>query len=347
MTNTGNSRRYRRQQRGITLIEIMVSLAISMFLLIGLLTVFSNSSKLNSDLNVSMQQIENGRFAIQALSDDIALAGFYDRLPAMLTAPSSLPDPCAFSDLNNVRSATALPVQGYNAPTSSPLSCIPAANHVARTDILVVRRADTSTTATGSLTASDVYLQTNANPNDSANPIIALGSAANFTLTEKNGSTVSPIRKYRTHIYYISPCSVPNGGGTTCTGANDDGGSPIPTLKRLELRINPATNALGMTQTSLVEGIEQLQFDYAVDTTGDGVPDGNYLVTTASVPDWANVVAIRISVLARNLTQSSGYTDGTTYDLGVMGGWTPGGAYKRHVYNTVVRLVNPASRKEN
>jgi type IV pilus assembly protein PilW len=337
----------RKSQFGVTLIEIMVSLAISMFLLIGLLTVFSNSSKVSTDLNTSMQQIENGRFAVQALSDDIALAGFYDRLPTMLTAPGSLPDPCAFSTLSDVRAATALPIQGYNAPTTSPLSCIPAANHVARTDILVVRRADTNTTAAGSLITAEVYLQTNANPSDAANPIIALGSAANFTLTEKNGSTVSAIRKYRTHIYFISPCSVPNGGGTTCTGANDDGGSPIPTLKRLELRVNPATNALAMTQVSLVEGIEQLQFDYAVDTTGDGVPDGNYLVTTASVADWANVVAVRINLLARNLTPTSGYTDATTYDLGVMGGTTPGGAYKRHVYNTVVRLINPAGRKEN
>ena len=333
-----------RVEIGASLVEIMVSLAIAMFLLLGLAAVFGNSTRTSADLNRSLQQIENGRFATQALTDDIALAGFYDRLPTMLAAPTTLPDPCETSNMTNLRAATAFPVQGYNAPATSPLSCIPAANHVANTDILVIRRADTNTTASGSLTATDVYLQTNADPSNSANPIIALGSAGNFTLRNKDGTTVAPIRKYHVHIYFISPCSIPNGGGTTCTGSSDDNGSPIPTLKRLELR-GGASDPV-MTVVSLVEGIENLQIDYGIDTDNNGVPDGNYLTTAATVSDWANVVAMRINVLARNLESTNGYTDAKTYDMGVGGNSTPGGSYKRHVYNSVIRLVNPESRKE-
>ena len=45
------------------------------------------------------------------------------------------------------------------------------------------------------------------------------------------------IRRYRTHIYFVAPCSVPFDGSNPpiCTGPSDDGGRPIPTLKRLEV----------------------------------------------------------------------------------------------------------------
>lgn len=333
-------------QVGASLIEIMVAMAIAMFLLLGLAAVFGNSSRTSADLSRSLQQIENGRFAIQILTDDIALAGYYDRLPAMLPAPAALPDPCEITDMTSLRAATAFPLQGYDSPATSPLSCIPASNHLADTDILVVRRADTRTTASGSLTAAEVYLQTNADPGNSANPIIALGTATNFTLRNRDGTTVAPIRKYHLHIYFIAPCSIPAGGGSVCTGATDDNGAPIPTLKRLELRVDPVDNTRKMALISLVEGIENLQIDYGVDTDNNGVPDGGYLTTPASIADWSNIVSAQINVLARNLETSPGYTDAKTYGMGAGGAVTPGGTYKRHVYNTVTRLVNPSARRE-
>lgn len=335
-----------RHQSGLSLIEIMVSMTIAMFLMIGLAAVFGNSARTSSDLNRSLQQIENGRFSVQTLTDQIALAGFYGRLPTMLTAPTALPDPCEISDMAVLRTSTAFPVQGYNAPSASPIACIPAANHVANTDILVVRRADTSVTDIGSLVATEVYIQANADVGNSANPIVALGTAANFTLRNKDGTTPAPIRKYHVHIYFLSPCSIPAGGGAVCTGSADDNGNPIPTLKRLELRVDPADSTRKMTLVSLVEGIENLQFDYGIDTDNNGVPDGNYLTTPALIADWANVASLNINVLSRNLESSPGFTDIKTYAMGVGGAFTPGGAFKRHVYNTAVRLVNPSARRE-
>lgn len=335
-----------RRQIGLSLVELLVSMAIAMFLMAGLAAVFGNSARTSNDLNRSLQQIENGRFAIQALTDQISLAGFYGRLPAMLAAPGTLPNPCAISDMAVLRTSTAFPVQGYDAPASSPLSCIPAANHLPNTDILVIRRADTTVTPAASLAASEVYIQTNADSGNTANPIIALGDTANFTLRLKDGTTQAPIRKYHVHIYFIAPCSIPAGGGSVCTGSSDDNGSPIPTLKRLELRVDTADNTLKLMTVSLVEGIENMQIDYGIDTDGDGIPEGNYLTVPAAVADWSNVMSVRLNLLARNLESSTGYTDPKSYDMGIAGALTPGGTYKRHVYNTVVRLINPAARRE-
>ena len=332
-----------RTQGGFTLMELMIAMMISLFLLTGMAAVFVNSNQTYTDLSRATQQIESGRFATTTVADDVALAGHYGRFSAQLATPGSLPDPCETANMTNLRAAMAMPLQGYDAPASTPVTCIDSANFVPGTDVLVIRRADSQTTAPASLVANQVYVQANADSTNSTNPIVALGAAANFPLLNKDAATISPIRKYHVHIYFVSPCSIPNGGGTTCTGSADDGGSPIPTLKRLELTLDSSGN-LGMQLVSLVEGIENFQVDYGVDTDQDGAPDSAY-VTAPALADWQNVVSVRLNILARNLEATSGFTDATTYDMGAAGTVAPGGAYKRHVYNAVVRIVNPSGRR--
>src|SRR2546430_11077705 len=64
------------------------------------------------------------------------------RSSLQLTVPGVLPDPCETANMAALRNAAAFSVQGYDAPASSPITtCLPAANHLAGTDVLVVRRA--------------------------------------------------------------------------------------------------------------------------------------------------------------------------------------------------------------
>lgn len=66
------------RQRGFTLVEILVALAIGALLTVGFVQIFSGSKKtyLVQD-NLSRLQ-ENGRFAMDFLSQDIRMAGFRD-----------------------------------------------------------------------------------------------------------------------------------------------------------------------------------------------------------------------------------------------------------------------------
>jgi type IV pilus assembly protein PilW len=300
------------------------------------------------------------------------------------------------------------PVQGYDtddestrADIATPTTCdsvsasvpnpINDANLVPGTDILVIRRADTSTTTLPVL--NDVYIQSSirelavqfGNPAgfavgalDSANNVSVIGTSAggatagsavvnpSAILRVANNSGASPgnyatrlaanVRKYHVHIYFVAPCSRPTGGGLSCTGATDDGGAPVPTLKRLEL-----TSVGGVTLMSLVplvEGIENMQVEYGIDdapTTanantgllGDGVPDTYKNASDATLTDWAHVVTARIYLLARNVLPTNGYTDTKQYELGPLGlTLTPGGNFKRHLYSAEVRLINPSARRE-
>jgi type IV pilus assembly protein PilW len=205
---------------------------------------------------------------------------------------------------------------------------------------------DAASIPAGALTNGTIYMQANAD--STATPVFGVGSGvsatdqATFALKNKDAVTIAPIRKWHVDIFFVAPCSIPNGGGTTCTGGADDNGAPVPTLKRLEL----SSSGVAPSIVPLVEGIENFQVDYGIDADGQGVPDGNYITAPATATDWSNVVAVRVSVLARNIEATNGFTDTKIYDMGAGGTVTPGGPYKRHVYNSVVRIVNIGSRRE-
>ena len=335
-----------RGSRGFTLVELMVTLTMGLFLAFGLIRVYTSSNDSYYALSQAAEQIENGRHAVETLKKDLMHAGYYGEYPFAPAAGTALPDPCVIATPTpTMRDALPFFIQGYNAPATSPITCIHNDNHLDGTDILVIRRSNTNITAVGALTANEVYIQASAESDNLDNPVLRSGSDPTlFTLRKKDGLTTADIRKYMVRIYFVSPCSVP-ASGTVC-GADADGGRPIPTLKRLDLAVNTATNALELRSETVAEGIENMQIDYGVDTTGDGLADGNFLAAPAAVANWGDVMSAQLHVLARNVRPSAGYTDTKTYSLGVAGNVTPGGNFRRHAFSTQVLLVNPAGRRE-
>lgn len=344
------------RERGLSLIELMIALTIGLLMLTALASMYMGASNSNKELARSSRQIEDGRYALQVLTDDIALAGYLGYFYTPI-APALPPDPCELNTMATIRAGLSLAVQGYDAPAApaAPLStCLADADHLAGTDVLVIRRADTNATATGALLANEVYIQANSDVNNSSNPVVDVGtfSAAKFPLLLRDNATTAPIRKLHVHIYYVAPCSVPAGGGSACTGVNDDNGNPIPTLKRLELT-RDAGGSRAWVVTPIAEGVENMQIDYGVDGDGDGVPDGAFTKAPATAADWANVVAMNIHMVVRNTERTPGYSDLKTYSLGLAGtvsstatGGTLDPGYKRKAYVAQARVVNTASRRE-
>ena len=333
---------------GLSLIELMVAVALGLLILTGLVTVFVNSSAARNEVERTSRQIENGRYAIEILSDDLRLAGFYGELnlfsaaPA-IAVPTSLPDPCS-TTVTEWAPALYLYIQGYNA-SNGALTCMPA-SYKTGTDVLVVRRVQSCTAAgaaaCGAAVASKPYLQVSLCAVETPTTTHKLGLEGTETFNLKlRGATptscgaTAPLRQYFVNIYFIS----------TDNGA----GQNVPTLKRLDF------TGTGWTETPLVEGIEQINIDYGIDCDGDGLPDaydpnptayaGGGSCTTA-VNNWGNVMTARVYVLARNIEPSPGYTDTKTYQLGSASIAAPGDGYRRHVYTALVRINNPAGRRD-
>ncbi|MFT5643530.1 MAG: type IV pilus assembly protein PilW, partial [Janthinobacterium sp.] len=108
---------------GFSLVELMVSMTISLLIFAGMTTLLVNNSKAQGEIEKANRQIENGRYAVQLLTGDLRHAGYYGQFdPTVLTLPDALPDPCA-TTLSELKAALPLHVQGSD--NSNNLSCLP------------------------------------------------------------------------------------------------------------------------------------------------------------------------------------------------------------------------------
>ena len=347
-----------RLNSGFSLIELMVAIALGLLILAGMALVFSNSSATRNEIDRTNRQIENGRYAMELLRDDLQLAAFFgeiDMAKVLVTAsmPASIPDPCAttltertFNTTGNVPGILSLPVQGvnnYSASAAAPdnLSCLTGANAVKPgTDVIVVRRVKTCIAGAAGcdvLANGKPYLQTSlctTPPTVAASTTVTHALAIYPSPTEfvhklKDCTTAAPLRPYVIYLYFVGTDNI---------------------LKRAEF-----TGTVMGNVTSLVDGIENLQVDYGVDRLDTDpstvVADGNaneYRANPVSIANWQNVVTVQINLLARNTEVSPGYSDTKTYNLGPSAGSVGpfNDGFRRHVYSSLVRIQNVSARRE-
>ena len=382
-----------RRDAGFSLIELMIASTIGLLILTAMVSVFVNSVQSRNEVDKSSRQIENGRYAVQMLREDIQLAAFYGDYfppkPPSVAAPTwTTPDPCSLILNNMGMTGTNLPVGIYGYPDTviagataetppdgvHEPSCL--SNRKSGTDVLVIHRASTTqliidadgngaidsnvTNEDGSSGVSvaslngGYYVQvSNCADTPAEAAYVMAKSTASFVLHGVKPAGVPPncmngglahVRQYMVRIFYVATCNV-------CTGLTAD---TIPTLKMVELTpgtsscaTNPAASCGSMTTRAIAEGIENLQFEYGIDTSGDGTPDSFSAAPAAT--DWPNVTTVKIFLLARNTEISAGYTDTKTYSLASDGSTladTPfNDQYKRHVYVAMARAINIANRK--
>lgn len=339
-----------RAQRGLTLVEFMIAVALGLILVAGMATLIANQSSTRATIDKTGAMIENGRYALGAMEADIQLAGFWGDVSTLDPAPATLPDPCDVS-VTALQAAMPVPVQGYSGlvtlPVSAPnlASCLPG--WIAGTDILVVRHLDTTEIPiTTSVTGGGVYVQTGLNAAATAlSYVLAVPSVTGtvstgtFNLLKKDG-TAAPLRRYIANIYYIRNLAA-------------DSTTALPTLWVASVAGNGTSTVV--TQTALAEHVENLQLDYGVDTDGDGAPngapdDGSALIpveTGVNKSAWPNVMSVTVNLLARSSQTVQGHTDAKKYQLGATATEVPapGDGFQRHVFSQTVRLVNPSSRR--
>jgi len=148
--------------RGFTFLELMISLAIGIFVLGGLLSFFINSSNAYTELKKTAEHTSNGSLGMWMLTQDINHGGYYGEFYTLAPA-AALPDPC-LKTTAALLSALAFPIQGYDAPGVSPLTCLSNANYVPGTDILVVRNSEFVPLAAADIPVTgEVYMQANVN----------------------------------------------------------------------------------------------------------------------------------------------------------------------------------------
>jgi type IV pilus assembly protein PilW len=317
--------------RGFSVVELMVAMAISLLLLAGVVSIFA-SSKSSYETNERLSRIqENGRFALNTIMTDLRASGFVGcaRQPTYLS-----------SSLNNATDLQwnflAGPVTGFQASGTdtwspamdanipSPLSgsdvlvvrvpmrervALPLiANVGAPTNALQVAAGSTDTVQTGDIAlvysceAISVFQVSNYNPATGviahvANATGQVPGNANTTVNYSYRQDVTHVVPIETVAYFIAP-----------SARVDDADDPAPAGTTSLWRRRGLHDA-----EELVEGIEQIQVQYGVDTNGDVIVD-EYR-SADNVADWNDVISVSVALLARSLEEYGSDTDQRSYNL--------------------------------
>jgi type IV pilus assembly protein PilW len=339
--------------RGYTLMELIIAVGLGVAIMLALLLLFSQNSGNQQELERTVRQVENARYSVDTLAEDVMHAGFFSGFNpnTLLTAPTyTTPDPCDIR-VRKVNAADPAP-QGWDSsadPVQIPLPVegIPAtrvvdclANRRADTEAIVIRRSETGGTIDWGAGRSDnLYIQAARCESDPAalrvSSVPASEPEKTFDLRLPDCATANnALRRLLQRTYYVATCN-------DCV--TNDGGNPIPTLKRVEM-IDGA-----LLTTSIAEGVENLQFEYGVDTSGDGVPDTTLTAGAVAAADWPNVVSVRMHVLTRSTQPSPGHVETRTYQLGpsvAVAPASPPDGFKRTLLSSTVRLNNVGGRRE-
>ena len=267
----------RRQSRGMTLIELMVAMAIGLFLIWGAFAVYIQSKGNYQAAEVATRLQENARFALEAIEPDLRLAGFWgpSTNTALVPDATGIAVTCAGADASAWVLALDHPVAASD-DAYGIAGCPPHGSARAGSDVLFIRHA-------GALRASP----------DAGQPQVAsdLAMARIFddgVVPADIDAATGEVRDLEVHAYYVDNSS---------SFAAD-----MPSLRRLTLIKGGVVE-----DQEMITGVENLQVQFGLDTNGDGHveryvdPDSPALTPGASgYLEGARIVAVRLWLLVRS-----------------------------------------------
>lgn len=310
--------------KGFTIIELFISLAVGVGLLAGVLSVFV-SMKSTSKITATYGELqENGRFALNILSDDLIrqdfwgdYVGTFDLANLNGTVIAAPTNDCTGEGLNNSSFPSAnghfRTLWGETAAVGNPMGCFAnSAPAKVGSDILQLKRVISTPVLAGEISADRYYLITNIGDGEIFDGASALPDVDN-----------SQIWEYQHHVYYVTE--------------QVQGSITVPVLMQGWL-----TNA--MTFSPIIDGIEMIRFSYGVDTTDDGIVNAFISADNMTQALWnnasdTNILAVKIYVLARSVLPDPNYNNDNTYVLGDLL-FTPDDNFRRLLFSSTVTLFN-------
>ena len=317
----------KNRQTGFSVVELMIAMLLSMVLAGAIISVFVNNNySFKQDENIGRMQ-DDARHALREIAFDLSMAGHYADLhiPATVSYDGGLTigqDCGPVGEANWMYRATdtatgnSLSIMAIdnatNAAATAAHSCFISGELQDGTDIVAIKRvAGAEATA---LSANGAYLRTNG----------TVGVLFSGTAPTAPPVAVAPPRAdwaFRPSIYYIRQF------------ANAPGDN-IPTLCRKAL----SGAGPSMTTECLATGIENLQIEYGIDTTGNGQP--NVYLSDPTLAQLQRVVSARIFLIGRTTDIDTRYTNTKTYSIGNAPDFVPNDNFHRRVFSTSVAIQN-------
>lgn len=325
-------------QKGLTLVEMMIAMTIGMILLGGVVTVLI-SSKSTYRVNEAMSRMqENARYAFQLLSRDIRMAGYRGCVGNNAGTDNVLSKATEFlwkldQSLEGFEATSA---SGWTPALPSEIT-IPLGGR----DVIVMRGVDGANARVISHTSESADLAVAADSDiEAGNAVLASNCQGATIFQATNVSNVSGQKI----IAHANGAGGPN--ATAALGRLFTGGEVVRVSTRAYyIRTNPrGIPSLFWRRgenpaEELVEGIENMQILYGEDTNEDRAAD--IYRTANSVTNWNAVVSVRIDLLAQSV--EDGITSRPQSYVFNGASVTPADRRLRQVFSTVISLRNRAS----
>ena len=318
---------YNKYFKGVTLVELMISIVISSILVLGIAEIFRTNARSYKTQDDSSRMQESGRFSFNMLMQDLRRVGYYGGnadtanitgTSPIVAATNTCPTDTTWGRMLERR------IMGLN-DTNAGYACIPNADY-SQGDIVVMRYTQGSNITALTMAANPDTLYVRSSMFEGR---LFIGS------TQANGTnsvaeTPNTVQALSSNAYYV---------GTTTRTCNTDNTIPITALYRETL-----SGAGVPVQEEIASSIEHLQVQYGIDTTGDFAVNQYFNANslsnnTAVTPNWNQVISVRFWVLARAECPTLGYINANTYVMGDQN-YAPNDNFKRQLYSTTVSLRN-------
>lgn len=302
------------RQGGLTLVELLVSMALTGTLLLALATLVVLGQRAYLADQALARLHENGRLALRVLQRELSMAGYLGWAVPGAVQRGVTGTPCFEALLGPLPAFVHyddLTVEGTSkAGPGIPAACRRSAYYQAGNDALLVRRAaDTPSVFLGSpllpVDEGGTYLQQEASAGLSPGADVAGGRVTAW--------------RYQPVLLFVRNYSRTSGDG-------------IPTLCRL--RLSPGRADTAPTEC-LLEGLEVLQVEFGVDSDNDSRAD-RYVARLAA--DDKPLLA-RITVLMRATSHAGSTPLPRVFHLGPLTFTAPDGR-QRLLLSTTVLLRN-------
>ncbi len=315
----------RHKIAGLSLVELMVAMLVGLIVIGGTASVYLASKRSYVEVERMARMTQNGRFAIQMISEAIVHAGYTGELPpgsiemdTNLTAiaGTDCSDSAAAYDIEHYMFAAVSDVNGeaFDCVTDA----LPGTSVILVKSVRPMRISDSDDNGIVDdpevITGTNTYIMAN-----NIRGVMFDGDATAPSIIEGGDIPGGNAWIYQVEAYYIRD-----------TGQ----------LSRRVLAWNGA--AMEFTTQDLVDGVENISFLFGLDSNADGDIDIYKTAANINALEWLNIGAIQISILVRSDTTDAQYIDTKVYNLA---GVAPIGPlndnFHRMVMQSTVSLRNP------
>lgn len=307
------NRRHSPTQSGFSIIELMVSIALGLLVLLAVLEIFSVSMQgVHSQNNFSRVQ-ENGRLATELIVREIRGADYWGCSADINKITNNLKTSSGSGYDASILPTAGYAIDGNNDVTSQTIASISVMDN---TDTLILRGANSisSVKIKSAMSTADDAIEVNISDSIPEGDVILISDCLEADLFSNTEQTSSTNAKIGHEIGSLST-GIENTSGSLSHAYGKDAQILRPYTKVYFIGTNGAgTNSLYRADNGianeLIRGINDLQVMYGEDTNGNGSVN----TFTATPTDTDQVLSIRVSLTAISSDSSQGTQLERTYN---------------------------------